>query len=292
MVKMPNMIGKAIRSTFVCLLVGGEASAQQGTKPYAEGQIYAVGDVVALPEGNAIAVEIVKPKGPAGEGGSLSLKIKISGPLQVIAFTFGQDKSTITLGGGEKVVAATAASFAMNEVAATPSGPQLVSRMRTGADTGILVLDTNEHPLVVEFPIGPESTRGSMQLELKEFGIGRQKYSLKYTLPRANAGKPSADASRALSTGETILADTEFFPLEFSEKLKRLPAGKGAVLDKEIPDFVQSIKKKYGEADDVKVGEMIEISGFGTILSVTHYYGGIGFGAINEKIPYVIRKKR
>lgn len=193
-----SMMNDTIRLAFVCLLVGGEASAQQKkTKPYTEGQTYAVGDVVALPEGNAIVVEIVKPKGPAGEGGSLSLKIKISGPLQVIAFTFGQDKSTITLGGGEKIVAATAASFAMNEVAATPSGPQLVSRMRTGADTGILVLDTNEHPLVVEFPIGPESTRGSMQLELKEFTIGRQKYSLKYTLPRANAVKPSPDDSGA-----------------------------------------------------------------------------------------------
>lgn len=152
---------------------------QRSVKEYKAGETYSLGDVVNLnAEGNKLTIQLLKSKqGAESKSNSIEVKIKISGKLQVLGFTFGQENSGITLLAGQKRIAASRADFT-DEVVATASAPELVSRFRTSADTGTLVLDTNEHPLVLVFDIPSELTTARMQLELKNVGVGGAKYSL------------------------------------------------------------------------------------------------------------------
>lgn len=152
---------------------------QRSVKEYKAGETYSLGDVVNLnAEGNKLTVQSLKSKqGADSKSNSIEVKIKISGKLQVLGFTFGQENSAITLLADQKRIAASRADFT-DEVVATASGPTLVSRFRTSADTGTLVLDTNEHPLVLVFAIPSELTTAPKQLELKNVGVGGATYSL------------------------------------------------------------------------------------------------------------------
>lgn len=153
------------------------ATKRAVVKEYKQGETYAPGDVVSLnAEGNRLAVEVVRSKA-GGQSNALRVKLSVSGKLQVFSFTYGGEQSAISLVAGEKRIAASAADFT-DEVVASASEPALFTRMRTNADRGTLVIDTSEHPLILEFAIPDDLSKAPKQLELREVGIGGRRYSL------------------------------------------------------------------------------------------------------------------
>lgn len=157
----------------------GRPVRQHPVKEYKAGETYSLGDIVNLnAEGNKLTVESPKPKQLVeSKSTSIQVKIAISGELQTLAFTFGRQNSGITLLAGQTRIAASKANFA-DEIVTKASAPALVSRFRTSSDTGTLVLDTNERPLVLEFEIPSEFASAPRQLDLKDLGVGHAKYSL------------------------------------------------------------------------------------------------------------------
>jgi len=152
------------------------SARQSRVKQYEAGKTYLLNDVVNLnAEGNRLAVSLVKLNEASA---SIIVKIAISGEADVLAFTFGRETSDITLLVGDTRIAASSANFA-EEIVASFRSPTMVSRFRIPASTaGMFVGNTTEHPLLVEFPIPNELTKTPRQLELKNFGIGKAKYSL------------------------------------------------------------------------------------------------------------------
>ncbi len=149
-------------------------------QPYEAGHVYTARDVVALGEKHRLSVKLVKS--PAA--GDVAVELAIGGPVAGVAFTFGSPASAITLVAGEQAVAASSAAFDTGKRAADEGAPQLVTRMRTAADTGTLVLDTNEHPLVVTFELPAGAARDHLRLVLKRLSVGRDDYSLSFELMR------------------------------------------------------------------------------------------------------------
>lgn len=156
-------------------------TAAQTTAPYQQGQVYAARDVVALDGGRTLAVALPPAAAPASV---VTVELTIRGPVGAIGFTYGSPKSTITLSAGEQVLAASSAEFDTKKTTATAGPPTLVSRMRTSADAGTLVLDTNEHPLVLQFELPAGTARDRLRLVLRDLTVGRDQYSLAFDLGR------------------------------------------------------------------------------------------------------------
>ena len=134
------------------------SARQQVAKDYKEGETYSLADVVNLnAEGNRLSVELVTAKDVAESKNSIEVKVKISGKLQHLVFTFGQEDSNITLVADNKRIPVSEAYFADEVVASSNEGEVMLSARAKG-QKGTVVLNSNQHPLVLQFEIPDELT--------------------------------------------------------------------------------------------------------------------------------------
>lgn len=161
-----------------------KAARPQAVKEYKAGATYALGDVVNLnAQGNQLSVEVLPPaQEEEASKDLLGLKLTVSGKLEFLGFTYGGEGSDITLVAGEKTIPAMAARFIAEETVAHGSG--LFTHMRTDARDGTLVLDTNEHPLLLLFKVSEEASKEKKRLQLKDLAVGDDKFTLTVQLDK------------------------------------------------------------------------------------------------------------
>lgn len=200
---------------------------QHAVKEYKAGEIYSLDDVVNLnADGNKLTVEVVQPKeGAQTTEDSLEVKMKVSGKLLQIVFTYGQENSQIALVVGQKRIAASDAYFTEEVLASAPESAVVVRGKYKAPDGTTIVSDTNHHPLVLRFQIPHELSKATKQLELKGVSIGSDKakegmtkYSLVVKLndsatqrpskPTPAQGSPSGDGTGKIE-GMLVNADTK-----------------------------------------------------------------------------------